>query len=56
MAITGVDYVIIKGFTTSTAGTPATTIDNSGKITVANNQLPKLGIVSITPNGGVTAV
>jgi len=56
MAITGVDYVIIKGFTTSTAGTPATTIDNSGKITVAANQLPKLGIVSITPNGGVTAV
>jgi hypothetical protein len=56
MAIAGVDYVIVKGFTTSTAGTPATTIDGSGKIVVASNQLPKLGIVTITPSGGVSAV
>lgn len=56
MAIAGVDYVIVEGFTTSTGGGAATTIDNNGKIVVASNQLPKLGIVTIAPSGGVSAV
>ena len=54
MAVHGVDYVIVEGFTTTPGG--LTTIDNNGKITVASNQLPKLGIVTITPSGGVAAV
>lgn len=56
MAIDGVDYVIVKGFTT-TAGSGGVTIDGNGKIVVASNQLPKLGAVSFTTTtGGVAAV
>jgi len=54
MSIAGVDYVIVKGFTTTSGG--STTIDTNGKIVVASNKLPKLGIVDIDPFGGVTAV
>ena len=55
MAIAGVDYVIVKGFTV-TSGAP-TTIDGNGKIVVAANQLPKLGAISFTTTtGGVSAV
>lgn len=55
MAIDGVDYIIVKGFTTTSGG--STTIDTNGKIVVASNQLPKLGVVSFTTTtGGVTAV
>lgn len=54
MAVAGVDYLIVKGFTTTSGGT--TTIDNSGKITVGATSLPKLGVVTITASGGVSAV
>jgi hypothetical protein len=55
MAIDGVDYIIVKGFTTTSGG--STTIDTNGKIVVASNQLPKLGVVSFTTTtGGVAAV
>lgn len=54
MAVAGVDYLIVKGFTTTSGGT--TTIDNSGRIGVSATNLPKLGIVTITASGGVSAV
>jgi hypothetical protein len=54
MAVAGVDYLIVKGFTTTSGGT--TTIDNSGRIAVSATNLPKLGVVTITASGGVSAV
>lgn len=61
MAVPGVDYLVIKGFTTDSTSSGFTTIDTSGKITIASNRLPQLGLTAaadVVKNiyGGVSAV